>query len=475
MIKNLARHFYDVDASEVSDNEIERTMALKSDSSSESGSGSSEEDVRCSRHKTQPIVSDIISTSNTSSVRRSTSATVIDNRVEYIKDILKGNVLKPMIDFDSNLPDNFTREVHYHDHDDKCNDVRCLLKKRFLNVKFVLDQMNVKLIYVKSGTTGHTFKAVSKTEPSDPNMVFAVKVVAYPKKEYYGDMFDAQRPENAELMMIKLLSHFVIRKITPHIVLPIGAFNTSITPFLNIPIKDTEKNIKKYKRFRRFVRKCRKGIFENSVSVLISEWADGGDLLEYVRTSYKNISLELYRVLFFQLLSVLAIIHGKYPSFRHNDLKANNILLQKTVIDSKKDSYKYRVQKMYFSVPEIGMQIKIWDFDFACIPGIVDNSKVSSNWARKQINVRPRKNRYYDMHFFFNTLRSDKFFPHFYSDYVPKEVVDFVHRIIPPDYREGKFVTESGRITINTEFTTPFDVLCKDPFFKKFRLKDQNI
>ena len=97
---------------------------------------------------------------------------------------------------------------------------------------------------------------------------------------------------------------------------------------------------------------------------------------------------------------------------------------------------------MIFIVPYIGMQIKIWDFDFACIPGIVDNSKVSSNWAKKQINVRPRKNRYYDMHYFFNTLRSKGFFPHFYSEYVPKEVVEFVHRIIPSEYREGKYVTE---------------------------------
>ena len=66
------------------------------------------------------------------------------------------------------------------------------------------------------------------------NINYAVKVVAYPKKEKYGDLNDVRRPENAELMMIRLLSYFVVKKQTPHIVLPIGTFYTSIKPFINL-------------------------------------------------------------------------------------------------------------------------------------------------------------------------------------------------------------------------------------------------
>ena len=57
-------------------------------------------------------------------------------------------------------------------------------------------------------------------------------------------MFNIKRPENAELLMIKLLSEFIINKQTPHIVLPITTFNTSIKPFISLP-KDNIVNNKK--------------------------------------------------------------------------------------------------------------------------------------------------------------------------------------------------------------------------------------
>ena len=51
-------------------------------------------------------------------------------------------------------------------------------------------------------------------------------------------------------MMIKLLSYFVIKKQTPHIILPIATFYTSITPFVNL-IKDdiVDEENKKYNEF----------------------------------------------------------------------------------------------------------------------------------------------------------------------------------------------------------------------------------
>ena len=43
-------------------------------------------------------------------------------------------------------------------------------------------------LYIKSGSTGHTFKGVYPNMDRKPN--YAVKIVAYPKKEKYGDMFN---------------------------------------------------------------------------------------------------------------------------------------------------------------------------------------------------------------------------------------------------------------------------------------------
>jgi hypothetical protein len=39
------------------------------------------------------------------------------------------------------------------------------------------------------------------------------------------------------------------------------------------------------------------------------------------------------------MLSVLAIIHAKYPGFRHNDMKANNILIHNIDIDDTNKKY----------------------------------------------------------------------------------------------------------------------------------------
>lgn len=132
------------------------------------------------------------------------------------------------------------------------------------------------------------------------------------------------------------------------------------------------------------------------MSVLISEWANGGDLLDYLRKHYKSFKIRHWRTIFYQFLSVLAIIQAKYPAFRHNDMKANNLLIN--LIDMSK-KYKYIINGQIYIVPNIGFQIKLWDFDFACIPKLVNNSKVDAEWTNK-INITPHQNRYYDIHYF---------------------------------------------------------------------------
>jgi serine/threonine protein kinase len=205
------------------------------------------------------------------------------------------------------------------------------------------------------------------------------------------------------------------------------------------------------------------------VSILVSEWANGGDLLDYLRKNYKTMKLKHWQAIFFQILSVLAIIHAKYPSFRHNDMKANNILIHNIDIDDSNKKYLYKINQQQYIVPNIGFQIKLWDFDFACIPGIVDNSKVEAEWTNK-INIKPEQNKYYDIHYFFSTLTRKGFFPEFYTEEeIPTKVKEFVKRVIPPEYETGKNVSERGRILVNDEYTTPDKLLKTDIFFKCLR------
>lgn len=390
----------------------------------------------------------------------------IPYRIDFAKTLLDGNELQPIVNFNIKDTEYYIDPVGYEENTDTSSGgTTKVISKRILDFKKVMQKIGGMLKYVKSGSTGHTFKGEL---PIDGELVnYAVKVVAYPRRVRYGYVDNLSRPENAELMMIRLLSVFLVKKETPHIILPYGTFNTSIKHFTELI--EEEVVDKDNKHYKEFIDRYNKKEYHSQVSILISEWANRGDFLDFIRKHYEKFKLIHWRVFFFQILSVLAVIQSKFPSFRHNDLKANNILLHKC---KKKGTWcKYRIDKDMYIIPNIGYKIKLWDFDFACIPGIVNNAKVNAKWTNK-INVAPVQNRYYDMHYFFNTLIRKGFFPQFHKkEFVDEEVRQFVRRIIPLKYRKGDSVDKRGRILVNTEYTTPNKILRTDPFFEEFRNK----
>ena len=131
-----------------------------------------------------------------------TDKDTIPMRIEFIKNLLDGTDLNPIVNFDDTATENFVGNVNSADSGDT-HDTRVVLQKRLLDFKNIITQIGGKLKYIKSGTTGHTFKGIA--HDNGGSFEYAVKVVAYPKKERYGSINDVRRPENAELMMIKLL------------------------------------------------------------------------------------------------------------------------------------------------------------------------------------------------------------------------------------------------------------------------------
>jgi len=406
----------------------------------------------------------------------------IPDRIEFIKLLLGNNKLNPMVDFD-------TCDTEHVENNSGDFDIRKIMTKKYMDFNKLICDIGGKLLYIKSGTTGHTFKGIIFDSDEETEILnYAVKVVAYPIRENYGDVNDVKRPENAELMMLRVLSYFVVNGQTPHIVLPIGTFNTNIKPFIAL----AKNKIVEDKKYDQFVKRYKQSEYHDDVSILISEWANGGDLLDYIRNNYTTMKLKDWRTIFFQIISVLCIIQNKYPGFRHNDLKANNILVQKIESRKKNNLFLYKinlsdneiVKKHIFLIPNIGIQIKLWDFDFACIPGIVDNSKVNSDWTDK-INVKPVQNRYYDLHYFFNTLTKKGFFPQFWdAKEIHHSVKQFVREIVPEHLSKvdseskDKFVTDRGRLLLNEEYTTPEKILLHSSFFNKMRsnnIQDEKI
>jgi hypothetical protein len=147
----------------------------------------------------------------------------------------------------------------------------------------------------------------------------------------------------------------------------------------------------------------------------------------------------------------------------------NNLLVNEIAISPTDTKYYYKINNQVYHVPNVGFQLKLWDFDFACIPGIVDNNKVNAEWT-DEINIKPEQNRYYDIHYFFSTLTRKGFFPEFWSaEEIPQIVKDFVKRIIPEKYQNGKYVSERGRILVDDEYLIPDEILKTDLFFKIMR------
>lgn len=361
----------------------------------------------------------------------------------------------------------------------ECKEIRrknkIIIKDRLKNMKQTVDFKNIiknmSMKYIASGSTGHMFKIVNIDDETE----YAMKVVPYPIKKDYGTIMNIKRPENVELLIIQILSDFVSNTKTPHVTLPVTTFNTNIRYFIKLRKHGLINN--ENEKYNEFLKKYYNKVYHNNVSILIGEWADSGNLLKYIAKNKESIKLIEWKVILFQVISTLAIIQGKYPTFKHNDFKSDNILLSRTIlpenINKKNIIHEYKIINKTFKVPDIGYQIKIWDFDFSCIKPIINNIKVDSQWAN-DIGINSKKNKYYDIHFFVNTLIGSKNRTGFIADFmtnksIPSEVKNFLTEIVPDKYREGDHISKKGRLMIDDQYTTPFKIISQSEFFKEFR------
>lgn len=389
---------------------------------------------------------------------------LIQDSYFILYDIFLKIVSKPLIPIDNIKPDDFFNT----------NKQKSISPYKFeiSRVCNMLTGINAKLRYISSGSTGHFFKGVILNDIHKPvndkdniKCYFGLKLTPYLKCSKYHTIYDINRPENTELNMLKCLSYFVMSGQTRHLILPVQSFFCPIHEF--VKMMEFNKIIDSKQKYQKFIIDYKADKYENIVSVLISELASEGDFLNYIRINKDKIKPIHWKIFFFQLLSVLAVIQSRFPNFRHNDLKANNILLHKT---KKICRNSYIINKKQYVTPPFNLLLKMWDFDFACIPGYVDNIKVHESWT-KEINITTKQNRYYDIHFFFTTLQM--FFPPITNpNYSGLETVNFINDIVPEYYKSNKTTaTEKGRLLIDVEYTTPLKLLETHPYFEEFRVK----
>ena len=283
---------------------------------------------------------------------------------------------------------------------------------------------------------------------------YMIKMIPRKRTEVTKKNENGQISECKEYEVMKLLSVLVEKHMTPHIVLPMCTFETEITHFTDL-IKNgcVEKHDKDYTKF---VNGYENGLYDDMVDIVISEWSNRGIFDDYVKRYHKKFQPIHWKVFFFQLISTLAVIQSKYPSFRHNNFNLKNVMIAR--IPNRVKNYKYIVCGSKYCVPNIGYQIKLWGFSDSVI--YEDQSLKGQSLKGQSLKGQSLKNQYYDLYYFFNQLVKD------YNN-LPDDVNQFILSVLPLEFRDNK--PDNFTFEKNNEYVTPCQVLESNPYFDEFR------
>lgn len=205
--------------------------------------------------------------------------------------------------------------------------------------------------------------------------------------DFYADFSRLYRSERVESIIHNLLwKHCVQTNLTNHIVMP-------------------------YKS----------AVVEDHAVIHLLEYANLGDAAAYLRSFNSQNLDETLRYLLFQVVFTLCAIYKVFPTFRHNDLKLNNIFIHKTTAVN---NTIYQTDDGYIFAPNGPFMALIGDFDFASISGIVENYKVlSMAFGRPTLNINSVKNHSADLYVCVRTLCG--MFGHVISKQFGAELLEF--------------------------------------------------
>ena len=239
--------------------------------------------------------------------------------------------------------------------------------------------------------------------------------------------------------------------------------------------------------------------------IMYSEYANGGTLEEYIVKNITNLRPIHFRFVITQVLYNLYRIHKKYPSFRHNDLHTNNILVNVDTPTLKRETYK--IGNMTLRVEDVGLKLLLNDYGLSTIKNIV-NPNISG--LRKDWGIDPKSHFMYDAHLFLNafylicekikykvrtlTKHLEKMKNKVSKENLKKQIetlrqqiekeklkdvssvnetIQFILRILPPNYRGGKTTNKIKNFRLR--FGVPhakmpnFEKIFSDPYFLPYK------
>ena len=168
----------------------------------------------------------------------------------------------------------------------------------------------------------------------------------------------------------------------------------------------------------------------NNVTFMYSEYANSGSLKSFLKNNRNNILPIHFRTIVTQILYNLYRIQKKYPSFRHNDLHADNVLINSSSPSRVK---LYKVNNSTLKVHDIGIQALISDYGLSTVNG-VKNPEVDNDpklFYKTKSGIFRGSHPMYDIQYFLNALRQEIRILGIHNG---MEVIQFIERILPREY-----------------------------------------
>jgi len=272
-------------------------------------------------------------------------------------------------------------------------------------------------------------------------------------------------PSIVEIKITKLLTEkIVFKNYTPNITMYYTSFRCN----------DTTEIFKKNYGYNYLLKKK---IIGPDIDVLIAEFVQGEDFYGYIKKYCRKDDMECFyklKSLLFQVIITLAILQDAFE-FVHYDLHGGNVLIDTTKTPG--GYWEYNAFGKKFHVPNLGVQSKLWDFDFSATfkKEIIKNAKIFDGSFKKS-GVVNKFNPWWDIFLFLGAIMDPSSSA---SRHVPNELIAFYNDIIPIDLRSGRNVPGrlwQGRILEPEKeaLLTPREML-DHPFFADYTIKQTDI
>lgn len=240
-------------------------------------------------------------------------------------------------------------------------------------------------------------------------------------------------------------------KFTPHFVTPY-AQKACRKAFQHIMHPDMTK------AYNRAISEAGGTLAPEDARIIVSyfEFFNGGDLFTWLRRHSNSLTPKAMKVIVFQVLWTIKVILEKVPSFRHNDLHIQNVLVRTDVPSTGTTKYDDD-----FEVPNVGIFTGIGDFGWSSMYGAPNPRLGMKEYAK--YHVYPNAPREYDHHLFLSSLMK------FLMSTNAGKFVDLeqmINEVIPYKMWEADRIRKSIAAKHKTK---PINVVLAHPYFAEFR------